>query len=63
MGKAVDCGRDRIDGCALEVLEKVESRLFKYELERSMAAREGGEVTRAGNVVVVRVAEAGSLRV
>jgi hypothetical protein len=59
----VDCGRDRIDGCAFEVLEKVESRLFRYEFALSVLALEGGEVTRAGNVVVVRVAEAGSLRV
>ena len=65
MGKAVDCGRDRIDGCALDVLEKVDRRLFRYELARSSFARDGGEVTRGGNEVrfaPTDVADAGSLR-
>ena len=59
MGKAVDCGRDRIDCWVLEAVEKVDRRLFMYELALSSFAFDGGEVTRGGNEV--RTAEAGSL--
>lgn len=60
----MDCGLDRIDCCVFECVEKVESRLFMYELARSSLAFEGGEVTSGGNEVRERpawVAEAGSL--
>src|SRR4051812_1192911 len=50
MGKAVDCGRERID-CALDVFEKVERRLCMYELARSSLALDGGEVTSGGRDV------------
>lgn len=65
MGKAVDCGRDRSDGCTLDALEKVDKRLLMYELARSSFALEGGEVTRGGNEVRLMPScalEAGSLR-
>jgi hypothetical protein len=64
MGNAVDCGRERMGCGVLDVLEKVESRLFRYELARSNFAREGGEVTSGGSVVrfaPTEVAEPGSL--
>ena len=67
MGKAADCGRDRVD-CACEALEKVERRLFMfpaYELARSSFALEGVEVTSGGSEVRFGVDDAmepGSLR-
>ena len=59
MGKVVDCGRDRTDCCVLDVVEKVDRRLFMYELARSSFAFDGGDVTSGSSVV--RVAEADSL--
>lgn len=63
MGKAVDCGRERID-CGLDALEKVDRRLLAYELARSSFALEGGDVTSGGSDVrfaLGDVREAGSL--
>jgi hypothetical protein len=54
-----------MDCCVVDVLEKVDSRLLRYELARSSFALDGGEVTSGGNVVRLGptdVAEVGSLR-